>query len=139
MTVIEAIERYKATGLATPESRQGTLTRIAVVSDGEGLDARLQTEFGACTSFTIVDPQTMRWEMVRVEHGGHEHKVNLSGVRAIVQSGAGVVITAQLSASCCMAFQALAVAAYIAPRGVTVREAIELYEHGELEEIGSAS
>ena len=51
----------------------------------------------------------------------------------------GVVITAQLSPACCMALQALAVAAYLAPAGITVREAIELYERGELEEMGAAS
>jgi predicted Fe-Mo cluster-binding NifX family protein len=33
-----------------------------------------------------------------------------------------------------MALRALAVAAYIAPEGITVREAIEMYERGELEE-----
>jgi predicted Fe-Mo cluster-binding NifX family protein len=138
MTVLEAIERYKATRLATPESRQGTITRIAVVSGGEGLDAHLQTGLDACTAFTIVDPVTKKWEIIRVEHGGQPHKVNLDAVRAVVRSGAGVVITTQLAPACCMALQALAVATYMAPQGITVREAIELYERGELEEIQPA-
>ena len=34
---------------------------------------------------------------------------------------------------CCMVLRALAIAVYIAPEEVTVREAIELYEAGELE------
>jgi predicted Fe-Mo cluster-binding NifX family protein len=138
MTVGEAVERYKATRLATPESRQGPLTRIAVVSDGEGLDAHLQTGLETCTSFTIVDPQSKEWEFIRAEHCGHAHKANLDVVRAIVQSGASVVITTQLAPACCLALQALAVTAYIAPQGITVREAIELYEGGKLEEIGPA-
>jgi len=138
MTVIEAIERYKSTRLATPESRQGTLARIAVAASGEGLDASLQTGLDACIALTIVDPATKKWELIRVEHSGPAHKVNIEGVRAIVQSGASVVITSQLSAGCCMALQALSVAAYIAPQGTTVREAIELYERGELEEAAPA-
>ena len=139
MTVIEAIERYKATRLAAPESRQGPIVRIAVAASGEGIDARLDAGFGGCTSFTIVNPQTKEWDVVRVEHGAAAHAVNLDGVRAVVRSGAGVVITPQLSAGCCMALQALAVAAYLAPAGITVREAIELYERGELEEMGAAN
>jgi predicted Fe-Mo cluster-binding NifX family protein len=66
MTVIE---RTRATRLAAPESRQGPIVRIAVASKGEGMDARLETGFGGCTSFTIVNPQTKEWDVVRVEHG----------------------------------------------------------------------
>ena len=132
MTVIEAIERYKATRLAAPESRQGPVVRIAVASHGEGMDARLETGFGDCVSFTIVNPQTKEWDVVRVEHGAAAHAVNLDGVRTVVRNGAGVVITPQLS-GCRTALQALAVEVYIAPAGITVREAIELYGQGRLE------
>jgi predicted Fe-Mo cluster-binding NifX family protein len=136
MSVLEAVERYKADRLAEPSARIGAITRIAVVADGEGLDALLHEEVGTCTSFTIVDPQSGRWEVVRVEHAVPAHKVDLSGVRAIVRSGAAVVITAHVSAACCMALQALAVPAHLAPAGITVREAIDRYGRGELEEIG---
>jgi len=139
MTVAEAIERFKADRLATSDSRQGTVTRLAVVADGDGLDARLPSAFGTCTSFTIVDPRTLQWEMVHVEHDEHAHKVNIAGVRAIVRSGAAVVITSRIDPSCCMALQALAVAAYLAPSGITVRDALERYERGQLEEVGSVT
>lgn len=138
MTVIEAIERYKATRLAAPESRRGTMTKIAVASHGEGMDARLEAEFGGCVSFTVVTPSTGAWETLRVEHRETAQAVNLEAVRAVVKSGAGVVITARLSPACCMALQALAVGAYLAPEGITVREAVDLYERGQLKESGAA-
>lgn len=138
MTVIEAVERYKSNRLATVESRLGELTRIAVAADGDGLEARLRTGLDNCESFTIVDPQTKQWETLRVVHDARAHKINIEGVRAIVQSGASVVITTQLNPACGMALQALAVTAYLAPPDVTVREALALYEHGELEEVGPA-
>ena len=134
MTVLEAIEHYKATGLRTPESRRGMITRIAVVSTGEGLEAPVELRFGVCSSFVVVDPTTMEWETVQVEPDGPAEKVNLNGVRAIVRSGAGVVITPQIDPECCMALRALAVTAYLAPEGITVREAVERYARGELEE-----
>ena len=61
MTVREAIEHYKATGLQTLESRKGLLLRVAVVSSGEGLDARLELRLGTCTLFIVADPQSMEW------------------------------------------------------------------------------
>jgi predicted Fe-Mo cluster-binding NifX family protein len=134
MTVREAIEQYKATGLPTPESRRGIPTRVAAVSIGEGLEARLEVRFGICSSFVVVDPTTMEWEVVRVDPDGPAQTVNMKGIQAVARSGATVLITPQIHPECCMALHALAVAVYLAPEGITVREAIERYEQGELEQ-----
>jgi predicted Fe-Mo cluster-binding NifX family protein len=133
MTVREAIEHYKATGLETPGSRKGLPTRVAVVSHGEGLDAPMELRFGICASFVVVDPTTMEWEVVRVEPDGPAKEVSMEGIRAVARSGATVLITPQIHPECCMALRALAISVYLAPEGITVREAIERYERGELE------
>ncbi len=133
MTVQEAIEHYKATGLQTPESRKGILTRVAVASHGEGLDASLKVHFGICSSFVVVEPTTMEWETVRVETDGPAQTVNRKAIRAVSQSGAATLITPEIHAECCIVLRALAIDVYVAPTGITVRQAIELYEAGELE------
>lgn len=133
MTVQEAIERYKATGLQTPAARKGACTRVAVVSQGEGLEAPLGLRFGTCSSFVVVDPTTMESEVVRVESDGPMREVNLNGIRAVVRSGADVLITPHIHPECCVALQALAIAVYLAPERLTVREAVERYRQGELE------
>jgi predicted Fe-Mo cluster-binding NifX family protein len=132
MTVQEAIEHYKATGLQTPESRKGILTRVAVASHGEGLDAPLEIRFGVCSSFVVVEPTTMEWETVRVEPDGPAQRVNRKAIRAVAQSGAAALITPEIRPECCMVLRALAIAVHLAPAGITVREAIERYERGEL-------
>lgn len=133
MTVAEAIERYRVTGLRAPEERKGLLTRIAVVSHGEGgLDAPLET-FATCSAFVVVDPRTKDWVKVRLEPGEPEGKVHTEAIRAVAHSGATVLITPQIRPECCMALQALAIEVYIAPEGITVQKAIELYEAGKLE------
>ncbi len=134
MTVREAIERYKATGLATPESRKGMPARVAIAAQGEGLEAPLEFPFGTCTSFVVVDPKTMAWEMVRVQPDGPARKVNARAICAIAQSGATALITPQIHSECCMALQALAIAVYLAPAGITVREAVARYAAGTLEQ-----
>jgi predicted Fe-Mo cluster-binding NifX family protein len=133
MTVAEAIERYRATGLQAPEERKGILARIAVASQGEGLDAPLENNFRACTSFVVVDPRTKDWVKVGIEPSGPEQTIHVEAIRAVARSGATVLITPQARPECCMALQALAIEVYIAPEGITVQEAIELYEAGELE------
>ncbi|MDY6874777.1 MAG: NifB/NifX family molybdenum-iron cluster-binding protein [Chloroflexota bacterium] len=133
MTVREAIEHYKATGLQTPESRKGIPIHIAVASHGEGLKAPLEIRFGICSSFVVVDPTTMRWKVIRVEPNGPAQKVSRNAIRAVAKSGATVLITPQIHPECCMVLRALAIAVYLAPEGITVREAIERYEGGELE------
>jgi len=137
MTVQEAIARYKATRLPTPESRQGVRTRVAVVSQGEGLEAPLGLRFGTCSSFVLVDPATLEWEVVRVEPDGPTREVNLQGIRAVVRGGADVLITPHIHAECCTALQALAVTVYLAPEGLTVREALERYRQGELKPLAT--
>jgi predicted Fe-Mo cluster-binding NifX family protein len=134
MTVLDAIERYKSTGLQTPGSRKGVINRIAVVSSGEGLGGRLEIPLNICTAFVVVDPATNAWEIVRSEPNGSSREVSLNAIRTIVRSGAGVVIAPEIHPECCMALQALAVAVYLAPAGITVREAIGMYEGGQLKE-----
>jgi len=134
MTVHEAIELYRATGLQDRALRRGTIARIAVVARGEGLDARLEVPLQTCTSFIVVDPATNEWQVIEVVRDGPVQDVNLEAVRTIVRSGASVLIAPQIHPECCAALQALAVAVVIAPRGITVREAIERYEGGQLQE-----
>jgi predicted Fe-Mo cluster-binding NifX family protein len=134
MTVQEAVEHYKATGLDTPESRKGIPTRVAVASHGEGLEATLEVRFGICSSFVVVDPTTMTWEVVRVDPDGPTETVNRKAIQAVAKSGATVLITPEIHPECCMVLRALAVTVYLAAEGITVRDAIEKYEQGVLQE-----
>ena len=65
LTVGEAIERYRASGLKTPTERKGATLRVAVAAHNGGLDAPLEQQFGVCASFVVVDPQMMEWEWYR--------------------------------------------------------------------------
>jgi len=134
MTVQDAIRLYKATGLRTPAERQGPANRVAIAAHDGGLEAPLERHFGVCTSFIVVDPQTMQWTMVEVEPDGPAREVSLNAVRAVVRSGANVLITPHIHPTCCTALQALAVTVYTAPEGITMGEAVERYQRGELEE-----
>jgi predicted Fe-Mo cluster-binding NifX family protein len=135
MTVEEALERYRATGLKAIEERKGLPTRVAVVSKGEGgLDALLEVSLDACTSFVVVDPETDEWTLVNAEPTESPQEAHRAAIRAAARSGATVLITPEVRPECCAVLQALAIDVYVAAPGLTVREAIAQFEAGELEQ-----
>lgn len=134
MTVAEAIHRYMTTGMDSADTRRGFITKVAIVAEGEGLDAVLAPSLQRCTSFVVIDPETSKWERVDIPENGPAREVNLKALRTVVKTGACAVITPEIHTECCMALQALAVAVYIAPAGITVRDAVTKYQRGELEE-----
>jgi predicted Fe-Mo cluster-binding NifX family protein len=132
MTVRQAIEMYTAKGAEALVHYQPQPVKIAVASHGESLDDTLGAKGEPCTSFLLVDPQTMRFELVRVEPAKSNEQASVNAVRAAARSGATVVITPEIRPACCEALRALAITVALADPGLTVRQAVEKYLSGEL-------
>ena len=132
-TVGEAVELYRTTGLTGSEVRRRPTARVAVTSRGPGLDAILETSFDTCASLVLVNPQTMECEALTTDQVGATREATMARIQVVVKSGVRALISPKITPECCMALQALAVMAYHAPEGISVREAVELYEQGELE------
>ncbi|MBN1641935.1 MAG: hypothetical protein JXA09_11935 [Anaerolineae bacterium] len=133
MTVREAIDRYAGQGAQALMAYEPPPSQIAVASHGADLDATLAEYGEPCTSFVLVDPQTMEHSVVRVEPGATPERTSVNAVRAAARSGATVVITPQVRPACCVALRALAIAVALADPAMTVRQAVEAYQRGELE------
>ena len=84
----EAIELYKSQGAPAVAAYRPAPARIAVASHGAGLDASLTHEGEPCTSFVLVDPQTMASRVVEVEQGDTPEQTSVNAVRAAARSGA---------------------------------------------------
>jgi predicted Fe-Mo cluster-binding NifX family protein len=132
MTVREAVTLYITNGRQAVESYLPPPEKIAVASHGNDLDATLGPKGEPCTSFILVDPQTMEFERVKVEEADTLVQASVNAVRAAARSGATVVITPEIRPECCTALRALAIAVCLAEEGLTVRQAIERYRRGEL-------
>ncbi len=133
MTVREAIERYTSEGAEAVAAYEPLPSRIAVASHGADLDATLTDRDEPCTSFLLVNPQTMAFDVVPVEPGEPPERTSVNAVRAAARSGATVVITPQVRPACCAALRALAIAVALADPAMTVRQAVQAYQQGELE------
>ena len=132
MTVRQAVEMYTTSGRQALARYQPQPAKIAVASHGEDLEAPLGPKGEPCTSFLLVDPQTMDFEVIRVEPAETLEQASVNAVRATARSGATVVITPEIRPVCCTALRALAITVALADPGMTVREAVQEYLGGKL-------
>ncbi len=132
MTVREAITLYAKGGSEALADYTPAPAKIAVASHGASLDATLSPKGEACTSFILVDPETMAFEVVRVKPAESLAEASVNAVRAAARSGATVVITPEIRPACCTALRALAITVALADESLTVREAVEAYRRDEL-------
>jgi len=132
ITVRDAVSLYTSGGTEAIVGHKPSPIRIAVASHGNCLDATLSPKGEVCTSFVLVDPQTMDFEMVRVESADSPERASVNAVRAAAKSGATVVITPEIRPACCTALRALAIQVVLADEDLAVREAVEAYHRGEL-------
>jgi predicted Fe-Mo cluster-binding NifX family protein len=132
MTVREAIDLYITNGEEAVTSYEPRPAKIAVASHGNDLEAKLSPKGQVCTSFLLVDPQTMEYETVRVKPADSLAQASVNAVRAAAQSGATVVITPEIRPQCCTALSTLAITVVLADETLTVRQAVKAYQRGEL-------
>jgi len=137
MTVRQAIEMYTTSGREALARYLPQPAKIAVASHGDDLEATLgssgfPSDGEPCTSFVLVDPQTMSFEVIRVEPAETLEQASVNAVRAAARSGATTVITPEIRPACCTALRALAITVSLADPAMSVREAVEKYLKGEL-------
>ena len=108
--------------------------KIAITSQGKDLNAAVDLRFGRAANFILVDSETNAFEVI-------ENKQNLNlpqgaGIQAgktIVDNKAEAVITGNCGPKAFKVLSAAGVKIYIGAKG-TVRESIERYNKGELQE-----
>ena len=132
ITVRDAVSLYTSGGTEAIAGHKPPPVKIAVASHGNSLDATLSPKGEVCTSFVLVDPQTMDFEVVQVEPADSPEQASVNAVRAAAKSGAVVVVTPEIGPACCTALRALAIQVVLADENLAVREAVEAYRRGEL-------
>ena len=132
ITVRDAVSLYVSSGPEAIAGHKPSPVKIAVASHGNSLDAMLSPKGEVCTSFVLVDPQTMDFEVVQVEPADSPERASVNAVRAAAGNGASVVVTPEIRPACCTALRALAIQVVLADENLAVCEAVEAYRRGEL-------
>jgi predicted Fe-Mo cluster-binding NifX family protein len=132
LTVRQVVERFLSESLYSAEGRKAKI-KIAVASEGDDLDAGVGTSLGMCSRFLLVDPDTLAFTAVEVAPKDSPEAISVDAIRAVVRGGATAVITPNILPRCCRILFQMGVEVMICDPEITVRQAIEQFESGELE------
>jgi predicted Fe-Mo cluster-binding NifX family protein len=109
------------------------MEKIAVSSEGPGLDARVDPRFGRAAGFAIVDLQTMACDYI--DNGASQVMARGAGIQAaeiVAATGARVLLTGFVGPK---AFQALRAAGIEIGQNIdqyTVRQAVQQFQNGQV-------
>ena len=110
--------------------------KICVSASSGSLDAAVDSRFGRCPYFTIVDSETMEFNAISNDSTNAAHGAGIQAAQTVVNMGAKVIITGNIGPN---AFNVLSAAGIKLVTGVSgsIREAVEKYKSGQLKETGN--
>jgi predicted Fe-Mo cluster-binding NifX family protein len=110
------------------------MAKIAISSEGPGLDEALDSRFGRAAGFIVVDPQTL--DFVYLDNGSSQAMAQGAGIQAaeiVANSGAKIVLTGYVGPKAFMALQAAGIRVGQNLANMTVREALETFINDKVE------
>ena len=110
------------------------MTMLAITSEGPTLEDALDPRFGRAAGFIVVDPQTMTHRYV--ENGKAQTMAQGAGIQAaetVATAGVNVVLTGFVGPKAFMALSAAGIKVAQNLENMTVREAIERFQQGNLD------
>jgi predicted Fe-Mo cluster-binding NifX family protein len=115
-------------------SKELSMTKIAITSEGPGLADRVDPRFGRAGGFVVVDVDTM--ETTYVDNGSSQSLAHGAGIQAaenIINAGASVLLTGMVGPKAFAALKAGGVKIGHNQDGKTVGEAVEAFKAGNVE------
>ncbi len=113
--------------------------KVAVTSQGEGLEAQVDPRFGRARCFVVVDTDTRQATThENTQNLNAPHGAGIQAGRAIVDLNVQVVLTGDVGPNALRTLQAAGVKVYVGADG-TVGEAVRRFQAGELTATDDAS
>jgi predicted Fe-Mo cluster-binding NifX family protein len=114
------------------KEKEPTMKKIAVTSEGPGLDEAVDPRFGRAAGFVVIDPDTLENEYI--DNGASQALALGAGIQAaetVVGASAGVLLTGIVGPKAFQALSAAGVKIVQHLENMTVREALERYLSGK--------
>lgn len=112
--------------------------KIVVTATGNDLDARTSPRFGRCPIYIFVETETLAFEALPNPALDATDGAGVLAAQVIVERGAQAVLSGDLGPNAMEVLQAAGVSVYLVSEG-TVREAVEAFQAGQLEELQKAN
>jgi predicted Fe-Mo cluster-binding NifX family protein len=107
--------------------------KIVVTASGPNLDSPVDPRFGRCQYFVFVDSDSLQFEAVENENVMASGGAGIQSAQFVAQKGAEAVITGNLGPNASAALGAAGTKVFLGATG-TVREAIQMFKNGQLQE-----
>jgi len=105
--------------------------RIAITSTGPNLDEQVESRFGRCAYFLIVDPQTMEFEAVENPNTAAGGGAGIQSAQMMANKNVTTILTGNCGPNAFQTFGAAGIQVITGVSG-TVRQAVEQYNDGKL-------
>jgi predicted Fe-Mo cluster-binding NifX family protein len=113
-----------------------TKMKMCVSASSDSLDAVVDSRFGRCPYFVIVDSETMEFKAVANNSSNAAHGAGIQAAQTVVNLGVKVVITGNVGPNAFNVLAATGIKIVIGASG-SVKEAIEKYKNGQLQEVSN--
>jgi len=110
--------------------------KICVSAASGSLDSEIDSRFGRCAYFVIVDSETMEFNAISNDSYSAAHGAGIQAAQTVANMGVKVVITGNVGPN---AFNVLSAAGIKIVTGASgsIKEAVEKYKTGQLQETGN--
>ncbi len=109
--------------------------KVCVSATDGNLDAKIDSRFGRCRYFVVVDVETMEYESFRNEYAEGMGGVGIKSAQFVAELGVDALISSNIGPNALQALLAAGVKVFASPPEATVREAVEQFRRGVLSEL----
>lgn len=109
--------------------------KVAVSATGSDLNASVDRRFGRCPWFLFVDAGSLQYEAIENKNADDASGAGTACAQIVLEKDAEAVISGQVGPN---AFEVLTqggVKIFVAPEGMSVREALTQYKDGKLRQM----
>ena len=108
--------------------------RVAIASSGKTLESQVDSRFGRCPYFLIIDSETEDFEVLENTAGQAPRGAGISAAQIIADKGAEAAIAGNFGPNAINVLSASKIKIFGGVFGIIAKEAIKQYKSGELKE-----
>lgn len=105
--------------------------KIGISSSGNTLDSFVDSRFGRCPYFIIVDTDTMQFKVINNSGAGRQGGAGINAAQLIIDEGVEVLISGNIEPNAEQALKASNVKILTGLSG-TIKEVVEKFKRGEI-------
>ncbi len=109
--------------------------KIGFTAAGSDLDSLVDERYARAPYLMVVDSETMEYKAVVNQNAEKTSGAGTGASQDLIKEGADVIITINVGPKAWDVLKEFEVKVYRAKKGMTIREAIEAFKRGELEEV----